>query len=107
MNSTFFFNTDHIFMFVSIVSVRGIGMMEDLSGINPPACHVDTRGDEPYIFDWWHGDESRHIDWTKDSGHTFSRGTVFPGEQTQPNKNSVKVTLEFDDHQYSGLLEEM
>ena len=31
-----------------------------------------------------------------------------PGQQqTQPNKNSVKVTLEFDDHQYSGLLEEM
>ncbi len=89
------------------VGFKGIGMMEDLSGINPPACHVDTRGDEPYIYDWWHGDESRHIDWTKDSGHTFIRGTVFDGEKPATQKNSVKVTLEFDDHQYSGLLEEM
>lgn len=89
------------------VGFRGIGLMEDLSGINPPACHVDTRGDEPYIYDWWHGDESRHIDWTKDSGHTFIRGTVFDGEKPAAQKNSVKVTLEFDDHQYSGLLEEM
>lgn len=83
------------------VGFKGIGIMK------PDSCHVDTRGDEPYIYDWWHGNETKHIGWTKDSGHTFIRGTVFPGEQTQPNKNSVKVTLEFDDHQYSGLLEEM
>lgn len=61
------------------VGFKGIGMMEDLSGANPAACHVDTRGDEPYIYDWWHGDESRGIDWTK--GHTFIRGTVFPGDK--------------------------
>ncbi len=63
------------------VGFKGIGMMEDLSGANPAACHVDTRGDEPYIYDWWHGDESRGIDWTKDSKHTFIRGTVFPGDK--------------------------
>lgn len=65
------------------VGFKGIGMMEDLSGANPAACHVDTRGDEPYIYDWWHGDESRGIDWTKDSKHTFIRGTVFPGEKKE------------------------
>lgn len=66
------------------VGFKGIGMMEDLSGVNPAACHVDTRGDESYIYDWWHGDESRGIDWTKDSGHTFIRGTVFDGEKAAP-----------------------
>ena len=88
------------------VGFKGIGMMEDLSGANPAACHVDTRGDEPYIYDWWHGDESRGIDWTKDSGHTFIRGTVFDGERPEQVKPQKKVTIIIDNHQYSGLLTE-
>lgn len=90
------------------VGFKGIGMMEDLTGVNPAACHVDTRGDEPYIYDFWHGDESRGIDWTK--GHTFIRGTVFDGERSEPVSDPVKpqkkVTIMIDDHQYSGLLTE-
>lgn len=89
------------------IGFKGIGMMEDLSGINPPACHVDTRGDEPYIYDWWHGDESRQIDWTKDSGHTFIRGTVFPGENKSKAENEIKVMLEIEGHKYSGLISEV
>ena len=78
------------------VGFKGIGMMEDLSGANPAACHVDTRGDEPYIYDWWHGDESRGIDWTKDSKHTFIRGTVFPGDKVknpEPKEARTKEEL--------------
>jgi hypothetical protein len=28
------------------------------------------------------GNETTGVDWTKDSGHTFIRGTVFDGEKT-------------------------
>lgn len=88
------------------VGFKGIGMMEDLSGVNPPACHVDTRGDEPYKYDWWHGDESRQIDWTKDSGHTFIRGTVFDGEKASNVKKTKQFTITVDGTTYSGELEE-
>lgn len=87
------------------VGFKGIGMMEDLSGVNPAACHVDTRGDEPYIYDFWHGDESRGIDWPK--GHTFIRGTVFDGEKPAPAKKSIDITLIIDDHTYSGVISEL
>lgn len=80
------------------VGFKGIGMMEDLSGVNPAACHVDTRGDEPYVYDWWHGDESRHINWTKDSEHTFIRGTVFDGEKPPDPK---------EEHSKEELLQEL
>ncbi|MDD7515913.1 D-Ala-D-Ala carboxypeptidase family metallohydrolase [Ruminococcus flavefaciens] len=93
------------------VGFKGIGMMEDLSGANPAACHVDTRGDEPYIYDWWHGDESRGIDWTKDSKHTFIRGTVFDGEAVSIDKKEHKLRVYIDDtlideHKFSGLLDD-
>lgn len=60
------------------VGFKGIGIME------PDSCHVDTRGDEPYIYDWWHGNETKKIDWSK--GHTFIRGTVFDGEKTSASQ---------------------
>ena len=77
------------------IGFGGIGIME------PDSCHVDTRDSEPYVNDHWFGNETTHEDYII----TFQRGTVFDGEQ--PSKPSIKVTIEFDDHQYSGLLEEM
>jgi len=76
------------------VGFKGIGIME------PDSCHVDTRGDEPYIYDWWHGNETKQIDWTKDSGHTFIRGTVFDGERAAPAPDP-------EDHSKEKLLQEM
>ena len=76
------------------VGFKGIGIME------PDSCHVDTRGDEPYIYDWWHGNETKQIDWTKDSGHTFIRGTVFDGEKAAPAPDP-------EDHSKEKLLQEM
>lgn len=75
------------------VGFKGIGIME------PDSCHVDTRGDEPYIYDWWHGNETTGVDWTKDSGHTFIRGTVFDGE-----KNPAPAP---SDHSKQELLQEL
>lgn len=72
------------------VGFKGIGIME------PDSCHVDTRGDEPYIYDWWHGNETKQIDWPK--GHTFIRGTVFDGEKAPAPK---------EDHSKDELLAEM
>ena len=70
------------------VGFKGIGIME------PDSCHVDTRGDEPYIYDWWHGNETTGVDWTKDSGHTFIRGTVFDGERDPaPSEERTKDEL--------------
>ena len=70
------------------VGFKGIGIME------PDSCHVDTRGDEPYIYDWWHGNETKQIDWTKNSGHTFIRGTVFDGEKASaPQEEHSKDEL--------------
>lgn len=83
------------------IGFKGIGLML------PDSCHVDTRGDEPYIYDWWHGNETTGVDWTKDSGHTFIRGTVFPGENKSKAENEIKVMLEIEGHKYSGLLEEV
>ena len=70
------------------VGFKGIGIME------PDSCHVDTRGDEPYIYDWWHGNETTGVDWTKDSGHTFIRGTVFDGEKAAPAPDPEEHTKE-------------
>jgi len=76
------------------VGFKGIGIME------PDSCHVDTRGDEPYIYDWWHGNETKQIVWIKDSGHTFIRGTVFDGEKAAPAPDP-------EDHSKEKLLQEM
>ena len=75
------------------VGFKGIGIME------PDSCHVDARGDEPYIYDWWHGNETTGVDWTKDSGHTFIRGTVFDGEKAPAPAPS--------DHSKEELLQEL
>lgn len=76
------------------IGFGGIGIME------PDSCHVDTRDSEPYVNDHWFGNETTGNDFIG----TFQRGTVFPGEQ---QKRSLKVTIDFDDHTYSGLLEEI
>lgn len=78
------------------IGFGGIGIME------PDSCHVDTRDAEPYVNDHWYGNETTKDDYIK----TFQRGTVFDGEKTEPEKKSIKITVELDDHTYSGLLEE-
>lgn len=83
------------------IGFKGIGLML------PDSCHVDTRGDEPYIYDWWHGNETTGVDWAKDSGHTFIHGTVFPGESKSKMEKEIKVILEIEGHKYSGLLSEV
>lgn len=78
------------------IGFGGIGLMNN-------ACHVDTRDSEPYTNNHWFGDERDGRNYIK----TFQRGTVFPGEtKPEPQKKQVKVTIEIDDHTYSGLLEE-
>lgn len=78
------------------IGFGGIGIME------PDACHVDTRDSEPYVNNHWFGNETTGDNYIK----TFQRGTIFPGEKLTEKKKSVKVTVEIDDHTYSGLLEE-
>lgn len=80
------------------IGFGGIGLMNN-------ACHVDTRDSETYANKHWFGDERDGRNYIK----TFQRGTVFPGEtkpESQPQKKTMKVTVEYDDHTYSGLLEE-
>lgn len=73
----------------------GIGLMNN-------ACHVDTRDSEAYLNKHWFGDERTGNNYIK----TFQRGTVFPGQKTETVKKQIKITVEFDDHKYSGLLTE-
>ena len=80
------------------IGFGGIGLMNG-------ACHVDNRDCEPYTNNHWFGDERDGRNYIK----TFQRGTVFPGEtkpESQPQKKTMKVTIEYDDHIFSGLLEE-
>lgn len=78
------------------IGFGGIGLMNN-------ACHLDTRDSETYTNNHWFGDERDGRNYIK----TFQRGTTFPGEaKPEPQKKQVKVTLEIDDHTYSGLLEE-
>lgn len=80
------------------IGFGGIGLMNN-------ACHVDTRDSETYANNHWFGDERNGNNYIK----TFQRGTVFPGEtkpESQPQKKTMKVTVEYDDHTFSGLLEE-
>lgn len=80
------------------IGFGGIGLMNG-------ACHVDNRDCEPYINNHWFGDERDGRNYIK----TFQRGTVFPGEakpEPRPQKKTMKVTIEYDDHTFSGLLEE-
>lgn len=78
------------------IGFGGIGLMNN-------ACHVDTRDSETYTNNHWFGDERDGRNYIK----TFQRGTVFPGEaKPEPQKKSIKITVEYDDHIFSGLLEE-
>ena len=77
------------------VGFTGIGI------ITAYAVHVDVRNKQNYINDHWFGNEMTGNDYIT----TFNRGTVFVPRETQA-KNKMKVTIEFDDHKYSGLLEE-
>ena len=74
-NNTFY-RSEEIAEAAERVGFKGIGMML------PDACHVDTRGDEPYTYSWWHGNETTGIDYMQ--GHTFIKGTVFEGEKQTP-----------------------
>ena len=76
------------------IGFGGIGIME------PDSCHVDTRDSEAYANNHWFGNETTGNDYID----TFQRGTVFDGEQ---QRRSLKISVEFDDHRYSGLLEEI
>lgn len=79
------------------IGFGGIGMMNNV-------CHVDTRDTEAYVNNHWYGDERDGRNYIK----TFQRGTLFPGQQSTPSDNkSIKVTIEIDDHTYSGLISEI
>lgn len=78
-----------------LVGFSGIGI------ITYYAVHVDVRNKTNYVNDHWFGNEMTGNDYIK----TFNRGTVFVPRETQ-TKNKMKVTIEIDDHKYSGLLEE-
>ena len=78
------------------VGFGGIGMMP------PNSCHVDTRDTEPYTNNHWFGNEVTG----EDNITTFQRGTVFDGEKVPDVGKQMKVTVEYDDHIFSGLLEE-
>lgn len=79
------------------VGFGGIGMMAN-------ACHVDTRDSESYVNSHWFGDERDGRNYIS----TFQRGTVFPGQIADPTpaKKAMEVTIKYDDHIFSGLLEE-
>ena len=48
---------------------RGIGIIDNTY------VHLDTRGHEPFVYDFWFGNEMTGENYT-----TFQRGTVFDGE---------------------------
>lgn len=85
------------------IGFGGIGLML------PDSCHVDTRDCEKYANNHWFGNETTGDNYIS----TFQRGTVFPGEKATAKpvpaalpKKSMKITVEYDDHIFSGLLEE-
>jgi len=81
------------------IGFGGIGLMKG-------ACHVDNRDCETYINNHWFGDERDGRNYIK----TFQRGTVFPGEKSAKKpaeKKTMKVTVNYDDHEFTGLLEEI
>ena len=67
-----FYSSEDIAEAAERVGFGGIGLML------PDSCHVDTRDCEPYDNSFWHGNETTGIDYPY--GHSFQRGTVFPGE---------------------------
>lgn len=77
-----------------LVGFSGIGI------ISYYAVHVDIRNKNNYVNDHWFGNEQTGNDFIK----TFIRGTKFVPRETI--KNKMKVTIEYDDHIYSGLLDE-
>lgn len=81
------------------VGFGGIGLMNN-------SCHVDDRDCEPYVNNHWFGDERDG----RNNVKTFQRGTVFPGEKyakKPAEKKTMKVTVNYDDHEFTGLLEEI
>lgn len=78
-----------------LVGFSGIGI------ISAYAVHVDIRNKNNYVNDHWFGNEQTGENYIK----TFIRGTKFVPRGTT-TKNKVKVTIDIDDHRYSGLLEE-
>lgn len=78
-----------------LVGFSGIGI------ITYYAVHVDVRNKTNYVNDHWYGNEQTGNDYIK----TFIRGTKFVPRETK-TKNKMKVTIEYDDHIYSGLLDE-
>lgn len=78
-----------------LVGFSGIGI------ITAYAVHVDVRNKTNYVNDHWFGNERTGNDYIK----TFIRGTKFVPRETKV-KNKMKVTIEYDDHTFSGLLEE-
>ena len=78
-----------------LVGFSGIGI------ITAYAVHVDIRNKTNYVNDHWFGNERTGDDFIK----TFIRGTKFVPRETKA-KNKMKVTIEYDDHTFSGLLEE-
>lgn len=78
-----------------LVGFSGIGI------ITYYAVHVDVRNKTNYVNDHWFGNEQTGENYIK----TFIRGTKFVPRGTTI-KNKMKVTIEYDDHTFSGLLEE-
>lgn len=52
---------------------RGIGIIDNTY------VHLDTRGHEPFVYDFWFGNEMTGENYT-----TFQRGTVFYGDNNKP-----------------------
>ena len=77
-----------------LVGFSGIGI------ITAYAVHVDVRNKTNYVNDHWFGNEKTGNDYIK----TFIRGTKFVPRET--TKKKIKVSIDFDDHRYTGLLEE-
>lgn len=87
-----FYTSETIAEYAEKIGFNGIGLMP------PHSCHVDIRGIISYHNNHWYGNESTGDDDIK----TFS-GMGEP-IQTDTSKKQIKITLEFDDHIYSGLI---
>lgn len=87
------YNVETVAFYANLLSFGGIGLM------NGNSIHLDVRDEGGYLNKFWHGDER--------TGKNIDCSRLEHEEIQNINKPVThKVTLIFDGHMYSGLLEE-
>jgi hypothetical protein len=110
--------------FPSIIKKAGLNGFTKSSWENTPAPEPEKKSNEEIAKEvlagkWGNGDERKRR--LTEAGYDYAavqkavnallnqndNTTIEPVAQKTDEKKQIKVTIDFDDHQYSGLLEEM